>query len=807
MYSEYLSFDELKQCVVADKQSVGVDAYTRNRYPIRFVLFDNFRDCNSFVEFLITECHAVLESVDKWLDADYPDIMITHTLLAEKFKEYIKRKKGNDCVIAPFSELARFYDNGEKKTFDALLKTIKAIEASGDGVERHQRVYVPVVGLEGKMETFCQDSQSTVWRLKSEEKAFTYRLVLTNGTTFGVKGLDVQHTVVGNMQEWLNVWKDSKRQTTPNIVCTSRSIYANAVYAQPDNAFSYVSCGDAYEFLTAGLQLQFSNVQRMQGDDDYWKQLAVDIDVSNGFNFKKYVEDYFAVNAIDTYQQFVKLWFAHLAGFDRWLLAIYYKSQDGNNAFICRILDRLSNLVGNEFVEKVAYEMTSVEPEIDVRRYCLDEALRHNVTLSESAAISIKNRLENIAEQYGVSVALKYFTGISSKEKELAVAWFAKGKLEKGQLKTFFYDLYAYISEPLGVANGVESWIADYIGEYKKAKLCNVYTDGVKDVIKLRNSDEVAFDKWYQRYSTVRTVLANRKDIEVFYWVDGLGIDWISLVKEILREKKNQNIFLNEIKIARAQLPSTTAANKDDLQKLLPAGCQLQKAGDLDSFAHQSTNAWPVYIIKELQHVRDIVDDITNKYNGKKIAIISDHGMSYMPQLCDGLGLAGVESDHHGRVAIKDNGMFSSDSNYTRLSNGTMACALNHNSLCSKVPKGQGIHGGCTPEEVLVPIFIISSYVNAAEWSAELLTTEISGANPVLKFRIKNLPTTDIPYAEYNGIRYNLHQSDDKEVFYTDELCVNAECRTVSITIGDVSRLYNVDISAGVVEDDPFGDL
>lgn len=805
MYSEFLSFDELKQCVIADKQSVGVDAYTRNRYPIRFVLFDNFRDCNSFVEFLIEDCHAVLESVDKWLDTDYPDIMITHTQLAEKFKEYIKSQRGNDCVIAPFSELARFYDNGEKKTFDALLKTIKAIEASVEGVERHQRVYVPVVGLEGKMEAFCHDSQSTVWRLKSEEKGLAYRLVLTKRTTFDVKGLDARYTVVGNMQEWLNIWKDPKQQTTPNIVCTSQSIYANAIYAQPDNAFSYVSCGDAYEFLTAGLHLQFGNVQCMPGDDDYWKQLAADIDVSDGFSFKKYVEDYFAVNTIDAYQQFVKLWFDHLGSYERWLLATYYKSQEGSNAFICRILDSLSNLVGNEFVEKVAYEMTSVEPEIEARRFCLDEALRHNVVLSESAAISIKNRLENIAKQYGVSVALRYFTGISSKEKELAVAWFAKGKIDAGQLKTFFPDLYAYLSEPIGMANGVESWITDYMGEYKKAKLCNAYTDGVKNAIKLHNSDEVAFDKWYQQFSTVRTLLANRKDIEVFYWVDGLGIDWIPLVKEILREKKNHNIFLNEIKIARAQLPSTTVANKADLQKLLPEGCQLQKAGDIDSFAHQPTNAWPVYIIKELQLVRDIIDDITNKYNGKKIAIISDHGLSYMPQLCDGLGLAGVESDHHGRVAIKENGTFSSDSNYTILNNGTMACALNHSSLCSKVPKGQGIHGGCTPEEVLVPIFIISSYVNAAEWDAELLTTEMSGANPVLKFRIKNMPTTDIPYAEYNGRRYNLHQSGDKEVFYTDALCVDVECKMVSITIGDVIRVYNINVSAGAVEDDLFG--
>ena len=31
MYSEYLSFDELKHQVLTDKESVGLDVYTRNR--------------------------------------------------------------------------------------------------------------------------------------------------------------------------------------------------------------------------------------------------------------------------------------------------------------------------------------------------------------------------------------------------------------------------------------------------------------------------------------------------------------------------------------------------------------------------------------------------------------------------------------------------------------------------------------------------------------------------------------------------------------------------------------------------------
>ena len=158
MYSEYNTFEELKAHVIADREQTGLDVSTRNRYPIRFVLFDNFRDCSQFVDFVQEDMDAIVQSVDKWIDPDYPDIMITYTELAERIQAQIKKMDGVNCVIAPFSELARFYENDDKKTFDALLKTIKATESSSKSFENHQRVYVPIVGLEGKMESFKNDS-------------------------------------------------------------------------------------------------------------------------------------------------------------------------------------------------------------------------------------------------------------------------------------------------------------------------------------------------------------------------------------------------------------------------------------------------------------------------------------------------------------------------------------------------------------------------------------------------------------------------------------------------------------------------
>lgn len=800
MYSEYHTFDELKAQVLTDFESTGMDVSTRNRYPIRFVLLDNFHECSLFVDFVREETNSLVQSVDKWIDPEYPDLMITHIQMAQQIKDYIRKNEGQNCVIAPFSELARFYDNDEKKTFDALLKTVKAIEATPKSVEKHQRVYVPIVGLEGKMEAFSNDSQSIIWRLRSTDKELTYRLILTNGTTFGVQGLEKHYTVVHNIHEWLNVWKDADKQVTPNIICTSRSIFANQCYAQPDNAFVFAPCSDAFDFLTKGLELAFGGMTKVMGDNENWDILAQNIDISNGFSFAKYVENYFSVSGIDSYKVFIKLWLDRPAKYERWLLARFYQLRQDGNGFICRILSKTTTFTGNDFIEQMALDLTEIQAEMEERQYCLREAAKRHVVLREGVETTLVSRLQSIAQKYTVSGALKYYAGITDKEKELAVSWIGKELVPLGKLKEIYPDLY-YYSTPLGISVGVPSWVEGYMKEYKRAKISNVYTAEIEQQIISLNHSEVSFDTWYQTFCTTLTLLQNRKDIEVFYWVDGLGIEWISLIKEIIREKNSQGIYLNEVKIARALLPSTTEVNKPSLQSLLTE--TLRKAGDLDNLAHQSTNLWPTTIVKELHLVRNVVEDIIEKYNDKKVAIISDHGLTYLSQLCKGIGLNGVESDHHGRIAIKTAGTWTADNNYFRMEDGKTVCALRHSSLCNKVPKGQGIHGGCTPEEVLVPIFIVSSCVSGTEWSADLLTLEISGANPTIKFRIKNIPSTEIPFIEYNNGRYALHQAN-ADLFESEPIAINEQCTVVTLVIGNVLRPYNISVSAGAEEDDLF---
>ena len=78
-----------------------------------------------FVERLMDNGIA-LSSVNEWLDPAFPDILINYVRLSEKIVSLVREKETTDLVIAPFSELARFYDNDTNKEFDALISTIKS---------------------------------------------------------------------------------------------------------------------------------------------------------------------------------------------------------------------------------------------------------------------------------------------------------------------------------------------------------------------------------------------------------------------------------------------------------------------------------------------------------------------------------------------------------------------------------------------------------------------------------------------------------------------------------------------------------
>lgn len=803
--SQFSNIDELMQVVLEDKNAEGVLATTQKRYPIRFVLFDNFKDSYEFTIRLVQDLKIKIQEIQKWIDPEYPDIIISHHKLASEIEKYIKSLKGESKIITPFSELARFYDNNGNKEFDALIRTIKNIESDEDGWENNQRIYIPIVGLEGKMSTFFQDTQATIWYMPSDNQELSYRLLLTNNTTYGVKNIDKRYTIINDVKEWLELWRNKSRHDKGDIICTSRAIYANACFAQPDNAFAYCRCDDVHEFLCDGLGLALDHIPYRSQDLENWQALAEEIDLSQSFDFDQFFSKHFSSSQLEDYRGFIKLWFEYKDPFSRWLLVNTYLFRMGNN-YLGQVLRGLDGFSNNEFVGKVALSINDNENDMEVRRYCLEQACKRGVQLNVDTQSRLHKRLEEIAAPDNYHMAIQLFTPISDVEKELAISWLCEGKIKDKDLEPFFPELYHYLKPSTGTIDPNQTWVLDYIDKYKAAKIADRYTDDVKNIIATRNATAVNFNNWYQKFQTTNNLLFNRGDIEVYYWIDGLGIDWIPLITYLVQQRINEGIFLNDVKIARALLPTKTDINKENLMKLVKGEAKWEKAGDIDTMAHQCQSPYPANIIEEIKALRDIIDELLSKYVGKKIAIVSDHGMTYLSQRVDGLNLGGFDYHHFGRYAVKKTGAATTDDNYFVLDDGKTVCALNHHSLGNKIPKGTGAHGGCTPEEVLVPIFIISNSPNNKTWEAKLLDDEVSGTNPVVQLRITGLTSLDSPVIIYNENTYKLINKGDN-IFESELLALDENETTIDLHIGNYSEYFKIKINTGGQIDDILGDM
>lgn len=204
---------------------------------------------------------------------------------------------------------------------------------------------------------------------------------------------------------------------------------------------------------------------------------------------------------------------------------------------------------------------------------------------------------------------------------------------------TFYPELYYYLEPSTGTLDPNQVWVLDYMDKYKRAKISDEYSGVVKELVGNYNGNSIGFNNWYQKFQTTYHLLYNRGDIEVFYWIDGLGIDWIPLITKLIADQQQEKVFLNDVKIARAVLPTKTDVNKENLLKLVKGDVKFEKVGDIDKMAHQNTNVYPNNIINEIDAVCNAIHELLRKYTGKKIAIVSDHGMTYLSQRVAGLNL------------------------------------------------------------------------------------------------------------------------------------------------------------------------
>ena len=737
--------EELKEAIKVDVNSRDILA---QRYCVRFIMLNNFEAFRNLTKFLCQDCGVRLLDLDRLTYGE--DKTLTIDSLCDAVKSITE-----STILTPFSELARFYKEAD---FNGFFNDIILTESIQNP---KKRIYIPIIGLHNRFTDFLKnfgriEESAPIWQYytAADDKVIVYV------SKYRVESISERPNmcVLPKMRDWLRFWK--QQAPIEKILCSASPIINGYVNSKPDSIFTFYKIENAYEFIRDFLDINLP-IEYEEKDNCHWESLLEGINKQKGqsFSFKHYVSDFFNRQTISV-EDIITLWADNdTSEYGRWLLrdlAISFDYFD-NNPYIKLCLKETAqinvpNALFENIAERIFYASTQAELEkfYTLRREIISsEPQLFRTLVSSDAQNWIKSKIIEIAQNdNGLSTSKKYCTGVFDFERELFLCWYLlreNPQFGDAQLKEYYPTMYDYISPFDEKVVAGKPWVKGYLANFRKAKMLDEYSDSIKNAIATFNKDEDAFYDWYYSFKESHDLLHDLKgdalkSPDKIYWVDGLGAEFLPLIMKLV-SKSNLGYSVIVSEIARTTIPSNTHLNSFDVDNISNI-----KISDLDELAHSGHYVKYRTLIEEIATVQRIVERIINdnKVGVHTIAIVSDHGLSALSRKCPSKKLAG-KAKHEGRyIPITDDSMALSETDYVVYTNEKdgqrYKVALTHSSLGS-LPSHE-VHGGCTPEEVLVPFIVITNNDEAKPipYTVTSLSDSVAVSDGKLEFTIQPEP-------------------------------------------------------------------
>jgi len=741
----FKSFEDLTREIIHDKDTNDMLA---QRYAIRFIMLNNFNEFKNLAKFMANIGVEALD-LETLIEEGEDDTWITKDMLKSAMKSC-----NSSTFVSPFSELVRFYNDDD---FRGFFNEIMLLE---DVQHPKKRIYVPLIGLQNRFTDFLNhfariQESAPIWRYDAEPQSV--EVFFTKYKDFKLPNGDTQCQLY-TLRDWLKFWKVQAPQE--RIVCCSVPIAAKYKYSKPDNIFNFVKINSPYEFMTQFLDLSFP-FDYLEDDNCYWEELLnslKNIKLSS-FSFESFTRSMFnkvTLTASDVIGEWLN---PNNTAFRRWLLKQYvlHTSFKDEYPYVSLCLEGISNLNDeNQLPNLIATRILYEKPKSKNRESFAEE--RRNIIVNNRAiflnAITqneqewlFERTKELFQQELDLKAAIDVCTGVFDFEKILLMGWFIHNPNNsniRNAVENIYPEFAAYITNTKPSHFRVENtWCVEYFKDYKNAKLLDKYTEEIAQHVAEKNESAKTFYKWYYEFENSHSLLAEVKSNAVYkpdkvYWIDGLGAEFLSYILYLI-DKEQSNMKVVRSQISRSDIPSSTYHNRFE-------GEDVVKFGALDELGHDSHLYKYLYTLKdELYVLKEIIHEIVG--NCKKqpctVAIVSDHGLSCLSRKAPSKKYDG-KFEHEGRyIKTKEDAL--SDPDYLVHKNETdeeyYKVALTHSSL-SKAPTHQ-VHGGCTPEEVLVPFILLSNknIPGSIKYEIKLSPEDVMLSNPAVSLTVIPEPT------------------------------------------------------------------
>lgn len=716
----------------------------RCRYPVRFIMLNNFDDFTNLAQDLAhngvraLNIEDLLRKDDGWISTD--DLVQAIKALKET------------TLVTPFSELVRFYNNNDFRGFFNEIMLVEDIEYPT------KRIYIPLIGLQNRFEMFL----NSFARIEESEPIWSYASIAQKTEVFLTEFKSDTSTFshkeyiccLNTMREWLRFWKNQAPQT--QIICSSGPIYRRCKNSDPDNIFTFKYIETAYQYIESFLGISIP-VTYDKLEDKFWKQLLTDI-VKTGpavFRFHTFVLNMFNVRKLTPEFTIHKWTMSETSEYERWLLKNSFLTTNMSESlpYLALCLNECNDYSNRYVLAKKVAERIFYCSESSTQRSYSDE--RNAIIVGSSSIFKefvptstkryIKDRLTEI-NQNDSTLAVTLCTGVFDFENILCAAWYVNkshnGFTDK-MLEQKFPELTMYFSSLKPSVKTDDSWFLEYLRAYRQAKLTDTLSHNVVSVITDKNHNSDSFYKWYHSFEESHNRLSSHESSTKFkadkvYWFDALGAEFLPFILAQFEKGLNgYRVVYSEI--TRSTIPSATIQNRFE---------GVPKINCLDEIAHDK-NGYKKYetLVRELKAIQTALWEITtNNYSFEStIAIVSDHGLSALSRLAESKKYD-AKVEHDGRyIKVDKTSTLYHDSDYVVHTNENdgerYKVALTHSSLGHK-PIHE-VHGGCTPEEVLVPYIIITNHrEDSVKYDYTLLTKEIEISDPIVVVNIMPQPTS-----------------------------------------------------------------
>ena len=773
---EFESIEGLISEINSDK--VTNDILSR-RYPVRLIFLQRFETFRLLIERLSS---TGIENYPLERDLPHPDGWITKDTLINIVKNFTK-----DTAVVHFSEIVRFYSKEDFKNFLNQLLLIENVELS-------RRIYLPLIGVEERFEKeFFQDftrkdESSPYWKI-SRETPNSIKVYLTSQTL--TKKIGNYETIV-NTEEWLKFWK---KKSPCDVICHSKPLNLFYENTLPDTIFTIEQVDNPKNLIEKIFNIEvpipFDNSEIL-----FWEKFLSLLN-KDFTTFKAFVKGYFKVTSLTIFS-LMEHWLKSNDLFEKWLLKHFVLTQSClKTKYIFRVFELLTDSSDHTLLKSLYQRIFTLEINeefINDRLELIQQFSRFKpINLCDETLFELNSIIQSITDY---RQALLLTTGMFQFEKEYIFELYAKGKIDDlGLLSQRFSEIVYYNSEcSFDNLKTENEWVLEYIREYKKSKLNDSATNRLNEILLIKNANDQSFYNWYHSFESIHSIFHSNK-VDKVIWIDAIGMEWVSFIKNyVINQKHDLNVIKKLIGVSN--LPTSTDQNKFSNVKYIQ---------DFDSHIHSNLYSFPNSIIKQFDEIKRIIDTYIILYLEQTIAIVSDHGLTALSRLAVSKKY-GKDDSHEGRFIEVNDRDHIPDPDYiihnSEIDHKNYLIALKHSSLGKKPIRE--VHGGVTPEEVLVPFIVISNKKESAEidFSFTIEKTEIPKKEPLVSITITPKPSTANIEIKGKITKLNFNETTQKwEVNLDKSLSGKIP---IKIKTGKSEKAFTINIISGIIEEDLF---